>query len=56
MICPALGSAYVRSWASQYAITELGSRTAVEALDAGVPPRQVWAAVWRVLDLPASQK
>lgn len=52
----ALGPAYFRSWASQYAITELGSRTAVEALDAGLPPRQVWAAVWRALDLPASQK
>ena len=31
----------------------LGGRTAVEALDAGIPPKQVWAAVWRVLELPA---
>ncbi|MDG4904810.1 DUF3046 domain-containing protein, partial [Mesorhizobium sp. WSM4962] len=31
-------------------------RTAQEALDAGVPPKQVWTAGWRALDLPASQK
>ena len=37
-------------------ITELGSRTAVEALDAGVAPKQVWAAVWRVLELPETQR
>ena len=27
-----------------------------EALDAGVPPKQVWAAVWRQLELPDSEK
>jgi Protein of unknown function (DUF3046) len=37
-------------------IAELGGRTASEALAAGVPPKQVWAAVWRVLDLPASER
>ena len=49
----ALGPAYSRAWAEQFVIGELGSRTAQEALAAGVPPKQVWAAVWRVLELPA---
>ncbi|MBB3044298.1 DUF3046 domain-containing protein [Nocardioides sp. LMS-CY] len=52
----ALGAAYARSWAGSFVIGELGGRTAAEALDAGVPPKEVWAAVWRTLELPASQK
>ena len=28
----------------------------LRALDAGVAPKQVWAAVWRALDLPASER
>ena len=51
----ALGPAYHRAWARQFVMAELDGRTAQEALDAGVPPKQVWAAVWRALDLPASQ-
>ena len=51
----ALGSAYSESWARQFVMSELGGRTAQDALDAGVPPKQVWAAVWRALDLPASE-
>jgi hypothetical protein len=49
----ALGRDYSRSWAAQFVITDLG-RTAEEALDAGVPPKEVWAAVWRALELPAT--
>lgn len=52
----ALGRASSRSWAELFVITELGSRTAVEALDAGVSPKQVWAAVWRALELPETQR
>jgi hypothetical protein len=52
----ALGPAYHRAWASQYVMAELGGRTAQEALDAGVPPKQVWEAVWRALGLPARDK
>lgn len=52
----ALGPAYARAWASQYVLAELDSRTAQEALDAGVSPKVVWEAVWRALDLPASQR
>jgi hypothetical protein len=52
----ALGPAYARSWASQFVLAELGERTVVEALDAGEPPKAVWAAVWRALGLPASER
>jgi hypothetical protein len=52
----ALGSAYCRSWAGRHVLADLDGRTAQEALDAGVPPKQVWAAVWRALDLPAHQR
>lgn len=52
----ALGRGYSRTWAEQFVIGDLGHRTAREALDAGVAPKQVWAAVWRVLELPASER
>lgn len=52
----ALGPAYARAWASQVVIGELGGRTAQEAIDAGEPPKAVWAAVWRTLELPASEQ
>jgi hypothetical protein len=51
----ALGPGYYRSWAAQYVVPDLG-RTAQEALDAGVPPKEVWAAVWSALELPASER
>jgi hypothetical protein len=52
----ALGPSYARSWASMFVIADLGGRTAEEALAAGVPPKEVWAAVWRVLELPQTKK
>jgi hypothetical protein len=52
----ALGPAYARAWAGQFVIGELGERTAQEALDAGESPKAVWAAVWRVLSLPPSDR
>jgi hypothetical protein len=52
----ALGPASSRSWAELRVIGELGGRTVVEALAAGTPPKQVWAAVWRVLELPESER
>jgi hypothetical protein len=52
----ALGSSYARSWARQFVMGDLGGRTAQEALDAGVPPKEVWASVWRALDLPARER
>ena len=52
----ALGPAYARSWAGMVVLGELDGRTVDQALQAGVPPKQVWAAVWRALDLPANQR
>ena len=52
----ALGPTYSRSWASMYVIAELDGRTVDEALAAGVPPKEVWRAVWAVLGLPARER
>lgn len=52
----ALGPGYYRAWAGQFVMADLGGRTASEALEAGVPPKQVWAAVWRALELPPSER
>ena len=52
----ALGAGYARSWADMVVIADLGGRTASEALTAGVPPKEVWAAVWRVLELPSNKR
>ena len=48
----ALGRGYARSWADLTVIGELDGRTASQALDAGEPPKRVWAAVRRQLELP----
>ena len=52
----ALGASYARTWASMFVIADLGGRTVDEALAAGAPPKEVWAAVWRVLELPQNKK
>jgi hypothetical protein len=52
----ALGPAYARSWASRHVMAELGGRTAEEALADGVAPKEVWRAVWAVLELPARER
>jgi len=52
----ALGPSYARAWADQFVIGELGERTVIQALDAGEPPKAVWAAVWRALELPPSER
>ena len=52
----ALGPAYARSWADMFVMGDLGGRTASEALAAGTPPKEVWAAVWRVLELPQNKR
>ncbi len=52
----ALGPAYYRVWSEQFVIAELGGRTAAEALDAGIAPKEVWRSVSQALELPASQR
>jgi hypothetical protein len=48
----ALGETYARTWADLTVLAELNSQTPSAALAAGVPPKKVWAAVWRKLELP----
>jgi hypothetical protein len=45
------GRAYARSLAADLVIGPLGSRTADEALAAGVPPRAVWDALCDAMDV-----
>jgi hypothetical protein len=52
----ALGPAYARSWAENFVLGELDGRTVTEALAAGESPKAVWAAVWRALRLPDSER
>jgi hypothetical protein len=52
----ALGPAYARAWADRFVIGALGERTVQQALDEGESPKQVWAAVWRTLELPPSER
>ncbi len=47
-----LGSTYARTWAEQYVLADLGSRTVVEALAAGVRCVTILRAVWAALELP----
>ena len=51
-----LGEAYAESWARDQHLAALDGRTAQQALDAGVPPRQVWAVVCDTLRLPAHER
>ncbi len=51
-----LGRSYSRTWAELTVVRDLDGRTTQEALDAGMSPKQVWAAVWRQLELPDTEK
>lgn len=51
-----LGGDYARVWADQVVLGSLENRTAREALDQGVRPKEVWRAVHAMLDLPASER
>lgn len=52
----ALGAGYYEVWADQFVLASLGSRTARQALDAGVPPKEVWRAVHEALGLPDRER
>ena len=52
----ALGPVQCRLWADTTVMSALGGRTATQALAAGVPLREVWAAVAEALDLPAKDR
>lgn len=46
------GEAYGRSLVRDLVLTPLGERTADEALDAGLAPREVWLALCAATDVP----
>lgn len=46
------GEGYGRVLMADLVLSELGSRTAQEALAAGVAPRDVWLALCRAKDVP----
>jgi hypothetical protein len=52
----ALGDGYARFWARDHVMAGLDQRTAQQALDAGVAPKEVWRAVWAALELPARDR
>lgn len=52
----ALGPAYSRVWAENTVLADLGSRTVVEALEAGIGCKRIWRAVWAQLELPPTMQ
>lgn len=42
--------------ARDHVFTSLGQRTVNEALEAGVPPKEVWRAVCEVFEVPKNRR
>jgi hypothetical protein len=51
-----LGAGYYRVWAAEQNLGDLGGRTVVEAIAAGLPFKDIWRAAWAVLELPAQDR
>jgi hypothetical protein len=52
----ALGAGYARSWAADYVIADLGGRTVMQSIDAGIETVDIWRAVHAELQLPARDR
>ena len=50
------GAGYAHTLARHHVLEALGGRTVTEALDAGLPPRQVWYAICDAMDVPESRR
>jgi DUF3046 family protein len=50
------GAVYAESLARDQVLALLGGRTVAEALEAGVPVRQVWRAVCEAFEVPARNR
>lgn len=51
-----LGASYARAWADTVVLADLGGRTVIEAIAAGLDFKKIWRAVWQQLDLPESER
>lgn len=49
------GDAYGRVLVSDLVITQLGDKTAAQALEAGTPARDVWLALCQASDVPRNR-
>ena len=52
----AVGASYARAWADLVVMSDLGGRTVVEAIAAGLPCKRIWRAVWAQLELPPAER
>ena len=50
------GPAYARSLARDHVLGALGNRTALEALESGVKPREAWLALCADMDVPPERR
>ena len=50
------GESYAGSLARDHVLGALGNRTVLAALEAGVPPREVWEALCEDMDIPAAHR
>jgi len=50
------GTAYGRSLAADHVLLVLGDRTAREALDGGVEPKEIWLALCEAMDVPVERR
>ncbi len=50
------GAARAQSVSRDHHFTDLGGRSAVEAIDAGVPVRKVWLAICEAYDVPPKDR
>ena len=50
------GEVYAASLAQDAVLAALGGRTVTEALEAGVDPKDVWAAVCEYADVPVPDR
>jgi hypothetical protein len=50
------GSMRAQTVARDQVLSALGGRTAVDAIEAGLPVRQVWLAVCDAFDVPRAQR
>ncbi len=50
------GAAYAGSLARSHVMGELGGRTALEALESGARPKEVWLALCAAMDVPEERR